>query len=45
MIGSRLAKENYHPPKMTRETLRRRMGKTHHQPKESCAMNVMVMGI
>ena len=34
-----------HPPKMTKESSRRRMGKTQHQPKELCTMNAMAMGI
>ena len=34
-----------HPPKMTKESSRRRMGKTQQQPQESCTMNAMAMGI
>ena len=32
-MGSRLAKRNSCPPKMTKETSRKKMGKTHHQPR------------
>ena len=44
-MESHLAKGSFHPPKMKKETLRRRMGKTQHQPKELCTMNAMAMGI
>ena len=44
-MGSHLTKESSHPQKMTRRTSRRRMGKTLHQLKESCAMNVIGMDI
>ena len=45
LMGSRLAKENSHPLRMTKETSRRRMQKTHYHPKRLFAMNAMVMCI
>ena len=43
--GKSFGKGNSHPQKMTRRSSRRRMGKTSHQLKESCAMDVMGMDI
>ena len=43
--GKLFGKGKFLSSKMTKETSRRRMGKTHHHPKELCAMNAMAMGI
>ena len=40
-----LAKGSSHPPKVTKETSRRRMGKTHHHLKGLYVSNAMAMSI
>ena len=44
-MGSRLAKGDSHRPKMIKENTKRRMGKSHHQPKELCVTNVIGMDV
>ena len=44
-IGSHLAKEIFHPPKVIGRSSRRKIGRNFNSLKESCVTNAMVMDI